>query len=871
MAKTKQDEWIPTTCNMCFNGCGILVHVVDGVVVKIKGDKRNPTAEGHPCGKGQAGIMQLYDPSRRTKPLKRTNPKKGLDQDPGWVEVTWDEAYDVVATQMQEALSHEGGGQNVIGYSIVSNLPGSGYRGLFFATFGGVGLWPDICGAAVHTIYNLFTGTGNAFPDYGYCKYLIQFGTQAGTATRHGFNISVGRFAKAHVDKGMKLVVADPHMGASAEKADIWLPVRPGTDMALALGIAHVLVHEAEIYDRDFLRFRTNSASLVDVETSRIYRDQETNKPFVLDLADNSIKIFDDPDIKDLALEASVTINGKQYKTGFTLYKEHIKQYDPKSIEEITTIPAERIRQVAREFGEAACIGSTITIDGVELPYRPACADSFSGVSRHKHAFHAHWAIQSLNLLVGSACNPGGLIGFGPACNGFTEEYGVPKWRPSIWEEEGLQEQCRMGLMCAPFSFYKQVREDIKTPARRNLLDIMPVNEFDPHFIYVNQLHPEDYGVKPAEFLWIHGGNPLKNWGNQDEMAEFLKSFKFVVSIDLYLNDSTYFADYFMPEAAYLERYDIPPNVSFNHHTPGGMDMPWTLSIRQPVVPAKDNCPSSIIIVNNIAERMGLTGKFNGMLNHLWTFGGKGAVGDAANLPMDRMATEEEVLDLWYKSILGPDRGVEWFKKNGAYTFPRKVDEVYILKGTKARLPFYFDFMSEAKEKIDAVTAENNIPWDTSDYLPLPTWKPCHDFHVHNEGYDLFPIYSTSAVNVDTWQLQNPWLNEINEGESYGYNIEINSETAKKKNLKSGDQVVLRAANGYETTGRLIVVEGVHPEAISVGGGCWGSRSDYMPISKGKGTPVNNLLTATTPERLDHISAAYDQCVRVKIIKTQEG
>ena len=67
--------WLPSQCNMCFNACSILGHVVDGKLVEIKGDDRSPAGWGHLCGKGTAGIMQLYDENRITKPLRRTNPQ----------------------------------------------------------------------------------------------------------------------------------------------------------------------------------------------------------------------------------------------------------------------------------------------------------------------------------------------------------------------------------------------------------------------------------------------------------------------------------------------------------------------------------------------------------------------------------------------------------------------------------------------------------------------------------------------------------------------------------------------------------------------------------------------------------------------------
>lgn len=120
----KEDKWVPTTCNMCFNQCSILAHVVDGKVVELKGNPDSPVGRGHICAKGASGIMQLYDPNRITKPMKRTNPKKGFDQDPGWEEISWDEAYELVNKNISEAIERSGP-HAVTGMSMVASQAGS--------------------------------------------------------------------------------------------------------------------------------------------------------------------------------------------------------------------------------------------------------------------------------------------------------------------------------------------------------------------------------------------------------------------------------------------------------------------------------------------------------------------------------------------------------------------------------------------------------------------------------------------------------------------------------------------------------------------------------------------------------------------------
>jgi len=91
------DVWIPTTCSLCYGTCAILAHRVDGVLVKIEGNPDSAVGKGKLCGKGVSGIATHYDPNRLTRPLRSTNPKKGLDEDPRWKEISWDEALDEIA------------------------------------------------------------------------------------------------------------------------------------------------------------------------------------------------------------------------------------------------------------------------------------------------------------------------------------------------------------------------------------------------------------------------------------------------------------------------------------------------------------------------------------------------------------------------------------------------------------------------------------------------------------------------------------------------------------------------------------------------------------------------------------------------------
>ncbi|MDP6175249.1 MAG: hypothetical protein QGF09_13875, partial [Rhodospirillales bacterium] len=100
-AAPKDDVWIPSTCNLCYGTCSILAHRVDGVAIKIEGNPKSTVGAGKLCGKGVSGLLTHYDPNRLTKPLRRTNPEKGIGIDPKWEEISWDEALDITAGHLK--------------------------------------------------------------------------------------------------------------------------------------------------------------------------------------------------------------------------------------------------------------------------------------------------------------------------------------------------------------------------------------------------------------------------------------------------------------------------------------------------------------------------------------------------------------------------------------------------------------------------------------------------------------------------------------------------------------------------------------------------------------------------------------------------
>ena len=859
------EEWVPSTCNMCFNNCNILAHVVDGVVVELTGDSRSPYGWGHICAKGASGIMQLYDRDRATKPMKRTNPVKGRGVDPGWEEISWDEAFSIIGEKLNERAQSD---DNRVSFSVI--ITAQCTTGVLQNMIIGSGcnpirLWPNICGAGKHEIDNLNTGFGNACPDYRYTKYVIQFGTQAGISTRHGTNITAKIFAESRKN-GAKLVNFDPHMSSGAEKADQWVPIRPGSDIAAALSLAYVLVHETGQIDYDFLRDRTNGPSLVDVSTGRVVRgepfgDYKTGKSLYMDLSDNKVKPYDE--CKEPALEGSFEYDGKQCKTGFTLLKEHLKKYTPEYQEKITTVPAATIRKIAKEFGEAACIGQTTEVNGVTLPYRPAAVDTFSGLSRHKHGTMNHWSTGLLNVLIGSNFSVGGYLGYAPVCHGF-EDTGMIQWAPTIFEPDGLINATPMGGPGFSSKYQEAFETDMELENDNAKFTFLPYSALgaDWHFGFVSQTKPEINNTNPIKLMFCIASNTIKNWGNQDEMAEFCKSFEYFIGVNIYLDEVSDFFDLFIPESQYLEAYGLMPHGWIGHRTPGLLEVPWGLSMRHPAVPSIDGTPSALKIASEVADRAGFT---EGLVER---FNTAYRVREEYFVPKDQKLDEVEFLSSVYKSFLGDEYDVDWFRENGIHLHQREVDETYIwANGIPGRIPVYYDFLLEAKEKVQKNTAARNMYWEFQDYEPFPSFKPGPEFEMTDPDYDIFPVYWTNPLNTDLWLVQNPWLAERTDATPNGFFIEMNTKTAVAKGLRSGDNVRLTGFNGETAEGVIVLSETVHEECISVLGGHWDSKAERLTIAKGKGVALTALYPALDTKRWDYLGICLDQNIRVKIEK----
>ena len=407
---TEEGEWIPTTCGLCVYGqCATRAHVVNGVLTKIEGNPEALHNLGRLCPRGNAVIMDLYDPYRVKVPMKRTNPEKGLDVDPRFVEITWDEAMDIVTEKLRAIREEDpreffmNGGLSAGGTGVM------GFQAVFGAThnihfFGGQGA----CGNAEHSVsaWAHFAGLGGWDPEYTDLFISVgagcEFGSWLGGAT-----CGSQRMADARVERGMRLVIIDPRCSEGGNKANEWIPILPGTDLTLFLAMMHVMLHELNQYDAEFLKRHTNGPYLIRPDGHYMKDSEKTDKPLVWDTATQKARPFDEVDAADVALEGVYEANGEPCKPAFQMLKERMAPYTPEWAEQISTVPPETIRRLTSDFVKTAKIGATITLDGIEFPLRPVSIIGYHGLNRHMNSPFSVMAFNLLNALVGSYDVPG--------------------------------------------------------------------------------------------------------------------------------------------------------------------------------------------------------------------------------------------------------------------------------------------------------------------------------------------------------------------------------------------------------------------------------------------------------------------------------
>jgi anaerobic selenocysteine-containing dehydrogenase len=559
-------------CALCTSRCGSTAVIENGRFVALEPDPSHPTGKAL-CAKGRAAPELVYHPDRLLYPLKRTRPKG--DPDPGWQRISWDEALDLTAASLHRiAGEHEP--ESVV-FSSASPSTSASDDALVWIqrlmnAFGSPNLCysTELCGWGRHyaTQYTYGASVPGAYlPDL----------ENAGCILFWGYNPNLARLSHATatveaLKRGARLIVVDPRRTGPAKKADIWLRVRPGTDAALALGIAQVMI-ERGWYDREFMRAWTNGPLLVRADNGRLLTesdlfvggnpdryaawDEGMSRPIIYDPATGTYT-GEDPDLALFGKYPIETLRGKVIcQPAFELMTGLSQQYPPERVEAICGIERGLIEGAARMLWKA----------------RPVAYYAWSGVEMQTNATQIARAIAQLYALTGSFDSRGGNVQFSSVPTaGVTGSDLLPPGQRSL----------ALGLQDRPLG-----------PARwQNVTS---------DELYRGILEQRPYGVHG---LVGFGANLLLAHANARLGRQALAALDFYVHADLFMNPTAEMADIVLPVASAFEREALKVGFEISQEAQS------LVQLRQRVVAPRGEARSDTEIVFDLATRLGLGASF---------------------------------------------------------------------------------------------------------------------------------------------------------------------------------------------------------------------------------------------------------------------
>ena len=359
-ARPGDGEWVSTACQGCTQWCAIQIFVQDGRAVRVRGNPLSKTNHGFVCPRGHLIPQVTYDPDRIKSPLKRTNPLKGRGVDPKFVPISWDEALDIVADKLIELRKSNEPHKLTYLRGRYSPTSTDLLYGAFCKIYGTPNAYSHsaICAEAEKM------GPGLTQGFFGYRDYdlantqcLVAWGTDPLASNRMVPN-TIHNFGEI-LARG-KVIAVDPRLSNVAAKAHEWLPVKPGTDGALAGAVAHVLLTEGL-----------------------------WNREFVGDFKDRNNLFVGGRAVDEAAFAEKETHGLVRW------WNAELRIRTPESVEEETGIPAEQIRRVSRMMGKSA--------PKVAVWMGP-------GVAMNPRGTYAAMAVHALNGLLGSVDAEGGSM-----------------------------------------------------------------------------------------------------------------------------------------------------------------------------------------------------------------------------------------------------------------------------------------------------------------------------------------------------------------------------------------------------------------------------------------------------------------------------
>jgi anaerobic selenocysteine-containing dehydrogenase len=443
---------VKSTCNFCEFGCGVLVHMREGKINSIVGNPDAPLNKGLLCPKGMASLEHLYHPDRLNYPLKRTGERGRGD----WQQISWDEALSTIADEMTRA-------QDKYGPESMAFLRG-GAKGMqdgLMTRLAHVFGTPNVASAGFVCFHPMLNASRITFgsllaADYDYPPACIVLWGINPPETFLYRNLAINEA----LERGSKLIVIDPRKTEFAAKADYWVRIRPGSDLALALGLLNVVVNEG-LYDKAFV--------------------------------DN-------------------------WTVGFDELKNLVLDYPPQKVEQITWVPAETIKEIARFYATN----------------RPATIETGNALEQNINSFQTNRSIFILEAITGNIGRPGGVI----------------QWATAPVTGKGSAE----------FDMRDKITDEMLAKRLGAEFKIAPIARWAlPQSMVQGLITGKPY---PLHVVYVQGGNFLLSWANAQDTYQALNKLDFLAVADYFMTPTAALADIVLPVGNYLE-YDSVRLIPF--------------------------------------------------------------------------------------------------------------------------------------------------------------------------------------------------------------------------------------------------------------------------------------------------------------------
>ncbi len=900
---------VPTYCYQCVAGPDLLsVTTENGVAVEVTPNFDAGVvhpADGKVCVKAFGLIQKTYDPNRIQTPMKRTNPKKGRDEDPGFVPISWDEALEAIAEKLKTA--HAEGPRDSSGYPRVAASFGGGgtptaYMGTFPAFLSawgvvdfGFGSGQGVkCYHSEHLYGELWHRAFTVCADTPRCDYIISLGCNVEAS---GGVCGVKRHADSRV-RGTRRVQVEPHLSITGACSAEWVPIKPKTDAAFLYALVHVLLHEhpREKLDLDFIKHRTTAPYLIG-RFGYYVRDRETGKPQVWDAWSNKAVAFDTPGI-DPVLEGPFSADGyeegpdgqtwphenERCMSAFETLVASVGDYTPLWASKICDVPVRTIRKVAIDYLEHAKVGATIEIDGRTLPYRPVAILLGKTVNNGWGGYDCCWARTLMACLIGGLEVPGGTLGTTVRLN-----------RPATSRQASVSSS-RDGVMDYPMNATDEenwlAEPELRT-ANRTPIPLVANSPWSQalgptHLAWMMQNNAPDHWPEPTppDVWFVYRTNPAISFWDTQSITGTMSRFPFVVCFAFTHDETNIMADILLPECTDLEGLQLLRIGGTKYY-----EQYWNyqgFALRQPAVTPQEGARDFTWIATELAARTGLLEKYNKAINK--GAAGVGLSGDGFDfsLALDKKHSVEEIWDASCRAASAElsdgaqSDGLDYYRENGFRMKPFPEIDWYLYptiedQNLRFEMPYQERLKRIGGELANRLHSRGISWWDRQleEYEPIPHWNdyPALWERALEENFDIdigdYPFWLVTSRSMQyAWggNVDIQMIHEVAENIAGHGGIIMNAGRAGELGLEMGDEVEV-ASPVNSTRGRLVLRQGIRPDTILMIG-----QFDHWatPLAKTFKAPSMNALVPMLLDLTDSTGSGSD-LVKVKITKLGGG